>query len=52
MVGDDTESDVAGAQRSGLLSVQVQTGKYRPETVGEPDAEIESVARLPELLGV
>jgi HAD superfamily hydrolase (TIGR01458 family) len=52
MVGDDAESDVAGAQRSGLLGVQVQTGKYRPETVGEPDAEIESVARLPELLGV
>jgi HAD superfamily hydrolase (TIGR01458 family) len=55
MVGDDAESDVTGAQRSGLLGVQVQTGKYRSEyrtgTAGEPDAEIESVARLPELLG-
>ena len=55
MVGDDAESDVAGAQKAGLLGVQVQTGKYRSGyrtgTTGEPDAEIESVARLPEILG-
>ncbi len=52
MVGDDAESDVAGAQRAGLRGIQVRTGKYRPETTGEPDAEIESIASLPEALGV
>jgi len=52
MVGDDAESDVAGAQRAGLRGIQVRTGKYRPETAGEPDAEIESIASLPEILGL
>jgi FMN phosphatase YigB (HAD superfamily) len=52
MVGDDAESDVAGAQRAGLRGIQVRTGKYRPGTAGAPDAEIESVADLPEVLGV
>ena len=52
MVGDDAESDVAGAQRVGLWGIQVRTGKYRAEAASEPDAEIESVARLPELLGL
>lgn len=52
MVGDDAESDVVGAQRAGLSSIQVRTGKYRPENVGEPDAEIESIARLPQILGL
>jgi HAD superfamily hydrolase (TIGR01458 family) len=56
MVGDDAETDVSGARKAGLLGVQVQTGKYRSGdpmgTTGEPDAEIESIARLPEILGV
>jgi phospholysine phosphohistidine inorganic pyrophosphate phosphatase len=52
MVGDDAEADVAGAQRAGLRGIQVRTGKYRPETTGVPDAEIESIASLPEMLGV
>ena len=52
MVGDDAESDVTGAQRAGLRGIQVRTGKYRPGTVAEPDAEIESIARLPEVLGL
>ncbi len=52
MVGDDVESDVAGARRARLLGIQVRTGKYRPGNGGEPDAEIESVARLPEILGL
>ena len=52
MVGDDAEADVAGAQAAGLLGIQVRTGKYRPGNGGEPDAEIESVARLPEILGL
>jgi phospholysine phosphohistidine inorganic pyrophosphate phosphatase len=50
MVGDDAESDVTGARRAGLRGIQVKTGKYRPETAGEADAEIESIADLPTLL--
>ncbi len=30
MVGDDVESDVAGAMAAGLAGLLVQTGKYRP----------------------
>jgi HAD superfamily hydrolase (TIGR01458 family) len=52
MVGDDAESDVAGAQRAGLLGIQVKTGKYRSGAVGEADAEIESIAELPAALGL
>jgi phospholysine phosphohistidine inorganic pyrophosphate phosphatase len=52
MVGDDPESDVAGAQRAGLLGVQVQTGKYRPGVASEPDLVLESSADLPSALGI
>jgi HAD superfamily hydrolase (TIGR01458 family) len=52
MVGDDAESDVAGAQRAGLQGIQVKTGKYRPGVSGEADAEIESIADLPAALGL
>lgn len=52
MVGDDPESDVAGARAAGLRGFQVRTGKYRSEEAGEPDLAIESFARLPEALGV
>ena len=52
MVGDDAESDVAGARRAGLQGIQVRTGKYRSETAGEADAEIESIADIPALLGL
>ena len=52
MVGDDAEFDVAGAQRTGLRGIQVKTGKYRSETAGEADAEIESIADLPAVLGL
>ena len=52
MVGDDAESDVAGAQRAGLQGIQVKTGKYRPGTACEADAEIESIADLPAVLGL
>lgn len=52
MVGDDAESDVSGAQRAGLLGIQVKTGKYQPGMTAEPDAEVESVALLPEILGL
>jgi HAD superfamily hydrolase (TIGR01458 family) len=52
MVGDDAEADVAGAQEAGLKGIQVKTGKYRPETAGEPDLVVESFAGLPESLGL
>ncbi|MBV9454023.1 MAG: TIGR01458 family HAD-type hydrolase [Rubrobacter sp.] len=55
MVGDDARADVAGAQKAGLLGVQVKTGKYRVgiETPGaEPDLVLNSIAGLPEALGM
>jgi len=52
MVGDDAEVDVAGAQAAGLAGVLVKTGKYRPEAEGTPDLVVESVAGLPEGLGI
>ena len=33
MVGDDIEADVAGAAASGLRTVLVRTGKFRPDAV-------------------
>jgi HAD superfamily hydrolase (TIGR01458 family) len=51
MVGDDYESDVVGAQRCGLKTVLVRTGKFRPDAVEDsgvmPDAIISSIAALP-----
>ena len=54
MVGDDIESDIAGAQRFGLKTVLVRTGKFRPDTVERgnvtPDAIVSSIAQLPSWL--
>ncbi|MET7616182.1 HAD-IIA family hydrolase [Streptomyces sp. NPDC005408] len=54
MVGDDIESDVLAAQRSGITGVLVRTGKYLPEThasaSGAPDHVLDSFADLPGLL--
>jgi HAD superfamily hydrolase (TIGR01458 family) len=54
MVGDDLDSDVAGAQRYGLKTVLVRTGKFRPDELERstvvPDAVISSIAFLPEWL--
>ena len=54
MVGDDLESDIAGAQRYGLKTVLVRTGKFRPDQLERstvvPDAVISSIAYLPEWL--
>jgi HAD superfamily hydrolase (TIGR01458 family) len=51
MVGDDIEADVAGAQRFGLQTILVRTGKFRPDTVERgsvmPEAIVSSVAQLP-----
>ena len=52
MVGDDWEADIAGAQRIGLRTILVRTGKYQPEDLKkldpEPDGVIESLGHLAE----
>jgi HAD superfamily hydrolase (TIGR01458 family) len=54
MVGDDIESDIAGAQAHGLRTVLVRTGKFRPDAVeasrNRPDGIISSIAQLPDWL--
>jgi HAD superfamily hydrolase (TIGR01458 family) len=54
MVGDDIDSDVAGAQRFGLRTALVRTGKFRPDEVERsgtmPDVLLSSVADLPRWL--
>lgn len=56
MVGDDVESDVLAAQRLGMTGVLVRTGKFSPGQLegaaGTPDHVIDSVADLPDLLGL
>ena len=54
MVGDDLDLDVAGAQRYGLRTVLVRTGKFRPDALERstivPDAVLSSIAYLPDWL--
>jgi HAD superfamily hydrolase (TIGR01458 family) len=51
MVGDDAEADVLGAKRTGLLGIQVRTGKWQAATQPEEaDLVIDSIASLPEVL--
>ena len=56
MVGDDLESDVAGAQRAGMRGVLVRTGKFRADELERsrvaPDFVLDSVAALSGLLGI
>jgi HAD superfamily hydrolase (TIGR01458 family) len=51
MVGDDIEADIAGAQRHGMKTVLVRTGKFRPDAVERgsvrPDGIVSSIAQLP-----
>jgi HAD superfamily hydrolase (TIGR01458 family) len=55
MVGDNVRSDVNGAQAAGLHGVLVRTGAFRPEQLEraerQPDAVIDSIADLPDLIG-
>ena len=58
VVGDDVESDVAGARAAGLVSIQVRTGKYESSSQASrqpaerPHRVIDSLADLPALLDV
>lgn len=55
MVGDDIENDVGGGQAAGFKGVLVKTGKFRQHALESsnitPDAIIDSIANLPEILG-
>jgi HAD superfamily hydrolase (TIGR01458 family) len=52
MVGDDLESDIAGAQGMGMRTVLVRTGKFRPDAVErsavQPEGIVSSLAHLPD----
>jgi HAD superfamily hydrolase (TIGR01458 family) len=54
MVGDDIEGDVVGAQKHGMRTVLVRTGKFRPDDLEEtgvmPDGIVSSIAQLPDWL--
>jgi len=54
MVGDDIETDVAGAQAHGMKTILVRTGKFRPDAVERgrirPDGIVSSIAQLPDWL--
>ncbi len=54
MVGDDVDSDVGGAQKSGMIGVLVKTGKYRDELFKmskiKPDRILDSIADLPNFI--
>jgi HAD superfamily hydrolase (TIGR01458 family) len=54
MVGDDIHSDIAGAQKHGMKTALVRTGKFRPDDVEGsrvmPDAILSSIADFPEWL--
>ena len=56
MIGDDIDSDIGGAQQAGLKSILVRTGKYRQSyadaSAVKPDALIDSIRDLPQLLGL
>lgn len=50
MVGDDIETDVAGAQAAGLKGALVRTGKFRStdlDSAVRPDVVFDSIADLP-----
>jgi phospholysine phosphohistidine inorganic pyrophosphate phosphatase len=56
VVGDDLESDVAGARAAGMLGVAVRTGKYRPQDEERArqaaDGVLDSIAEISEWMGL
>ncbi len=55
MIGDDIESDMRGAQQSGLMTMLVETGKYRPGDENQlqkaPDFRLPSLRFVREIIG-
>jgi HAD superfamily hydrolase (TIGR01458 family) len=55
MIGDDLESDIRGGRDAGLVTIQVQTGKFDDEMTRSipagqaPHVVVESLARVPDL---
>jgi HAD superfamily hydrolase (TIGR01458 family) len=53
VVGDDIDSDVLGAQATGMIGVLVRTGKFRPSDLegaeAQPDHVIDGIGDLPAL---
>jgi HAD superfamily hydrolase (TIGR01458 family) len=51
LVGDDIDSDIAGAQSLGMVGILVKTGKYRRDyaerSAVKPDLQLRSFADLP-----
>ncbi len=50
MIGDSIETDVGGAQLSGLKGILLRTGKFRPSDLEgdiKPDAVLDSIRDLP-----
>jgi HAD superfamily hydrolase (TIGR01458 family) len=54
MIGDDFELDIIGAQRHGMRTILVRTGKFRPDELDhsqiQPDGIVSSIAQLPDWL--
>jgi phospholysine phosphohistidine inorganic pyrophosphate phosphatase len=55
VVGDDLESDVAGARAAGMIGVAVRTGKYRPQDEERArqaaDVVLDSIVAVSDLAG-
>jgi len=50
MIGDDIRGDIEGAQRLGIKTLLVRTGKFRPADLHlgiQPDGVLDSVVDLP-----
>ena len=53
MVGDDIDADMAGAQRFGLKTLLVRTGKFRGDSqawTAQPNGVVDSIAEVPDWL--
>jgi len=51
MIGDDIVGDIQGAQKAGINTILVKTGKFREQDLAtdiKPDVTLESIANLPE----
>jgi HAD superfamily hydrolase (TIGR01458 family) len=52
MIGDDLETDIAGARGVGMHAVLVRTGKFRPDALDTsrvlPDGIVSSIAQVPD----